>query len=47
MLVSPVAGVVGETGVMVTVVLDPGGGGICVDGADVACAGPVAGTVVS
>ena len=47
MLVSPAAGAVGVTGVVIATVFDPGGGGICVDGADVACAGPVVGTVVS
>ena len=47
MLVSPAAGAVGVIGVVIAAVLDPGGGGICVEGADVACTGPVVGTVVS
>ena len=46
-LVSLVAEAIGETGTVVTVTLDPSGGGICVDGAGEVCAGPVAGTVVS
>ena len=46
-LVFSVAGAIGETGTVVTVMLDPGGGGIWVDGVGEVCAGPVAGTVVS